>query len=448
MERYQLRARHLWQPWPVNLRALLVAASVGLLVFIMSPGGASAHAVLLRATPSGRESLSQPPEQVALLFSEPLDPAFSEIRVVSPSGTQVDRGDSHLDPTNDRLLLVSLQSDLGNGIYMVTWRSLSAIDVHPDQGEYRLFVGVPVLNDATTSAAAFSATPETTLARWWFYLAASLFGGVLAAWKVVIGPTFAGAERARVGARLNGLVVFGGVLLILGTLFAAVAQAAAAADVPITDAFGKPLTDLLLRGRFASIWWPRLGLEVASLALIVMGGLDGTASESALATLPAVLLTNALTSHGAALPAAGAGIGVDWLHILGATAWIGGLIGLLMCLPVVRNTANSPAFARRLLGRFGPYALVASGMVLLSGTAQAALELGTFEALVGTLYGQLVLIKVALLLGMLALAGRSEWRARRARAALGGVRGELALGILVLAVAAMLSGTPPQPSGS
>ena len=49
-----------------------------------------------------------------------------------------------------------------------------------------------------------------------------------------------------------------------------------------------------------------------------------------------MLLTSSLTSHGAALPEiAGVGIAIDWLHIVGATAWVGGLISLLMCLPVL-----------------------------------------------------------------------------------------------------------------
>ena len=41
----------------------------------------------------------------------------------------------------------------------------------------------------------------------------------------------------------------------------------------IANALGKPLSDLLLRGRFASIWWPRIGLEVARW---IVDPLDGT----------------------------------------------------------------------------------------------------------------------------------------------------------------------------
>ena len=395
---------------------------------------ASAHAVLLRATPPGGQTLSQSPDQVQLLFSEPLDPEFSRVQVVDAAGARVDLDDSQLDPNNDRLLSVSLSPGLGDGIYTVLWRNLSAVDVHPDEGEYRLFVGVPVVSESSLQTGLQNtATPETTIGRWWFYLAASLFGGVLATWKLILWPLVGKDDKLR--ARAYRLIVAGGVLLILGTLFSAVAQAAAAANVPLLDAFGQPLAGLLTRGRFASIWWPRLGLEVASLGLIVFGGLDGLASECALATLPAVLLTSALTSHGAALQTGAApGIAIDWLHIVGATLWVGGLMALAAFLPALGSK-------REVVSRFGRLALIASMLVLLSGVLQGALELGSPGAVLATLYGQLLLVKVGLLVGMLGLAALN-----RARGFGRGVGVELALGVLVFGVAAMLSGTPPTPS--
>src|SRR5438876_4123820 len=240
----------------------------------------AAHAVLLRGTPSDRQTLERAPDQVQLLFSEPLDQVFSSLRVRDASGQRVDKGDGRVEPTNDHLLVVSLQPSLPNGVYTVFWRSLSAIDVHPDEGQYQLFVGVPVVSNQTT--AAITATPETTFGRWWFYLSASLFGGVLATWMLVLSGALKDDVRTAVRRRAYQLIVLGGVLLIVGTLFMAVAQAAAAAGVPLTEALGRPLSDLLLRGRFASIWWPRLGLEVVSLLLVAIGGLEGMAAESAL----------------------------------------------------------------------------------------------------------------------------------------------------------------------
>jgi copper transport protein len=438
-----------------------------LLMAVVVPGRATAHAVLLRSIPPTGQTLQRAPDQVQLLFSEPIDPAFSSVRVLDSSKQPVDRGDGGVDPNDDHQLLVSLKPGLANGIYTVAWRSLSTIDIHPDEGQYALYIGVPVPTGASaTTTSQITATPETTLGRWWFYLAASLFGGVLATWKLVLSGALKDDVRATVRRRAYQLIVVGGVLLVLGTLFMAVAQAAAAAGVPLTDAIGRPLSDLLLRGRFASIWWPRLGLEVASLLLVAIGGLEGMAAESALATLPAVLLTSSLTSHGAALPSGpAAGIAVDWLHIVGATAWVGGLISLAVLLPVIYRAERSASFrdtpvedsvtgpsiaiggVPRLVARFGRFALAASAIVVLSGVVQAGIEVGSWTGLLDTAYGELVLIKVGLLAAMLGLAVFNDRRGRAlhvgANVLRGGVRAELVLGLLALATAAMLTGTPP-----
>jgi copper transport protein len=448
-----------------------LAAALGLVGLLwciaLGPDRVFAHAVLLRSVPSGSQTLARAPDEVRLLFSEPIDIVFSGIHVIDAAGQLVDTGDAHVDAADDHQLVVSLRPGLPNGIYTVAWRSLSTIDVHPDQGQYALFVGVPVVAPAAPSPASAAlsltaTTPETTLGRWWFYVAASLFGGVLAAWKLVIGPVLADvtvvtggavladgavlaggrvAPRVAVHRRAHRLIVLGGVLLVVGTLFTAVAQAAAAAGVPLTAGVGQPLGDLLLRGRFASIWWPRIGLEVASLLLLAFGGLDGLAADCALATLPGVLLTGSLTSHGAALPAmSGIGIAFDWLHILGATAWVGGLTAVLLCLPLLWSADQSLAepVVPRLMARFSRFALCASALVVLSGVVQAVLEVGSWSALLDTGYGEMVLVKIALLGAMLLLAAVNTRRAR-----VRGVRAELALGVVALAVAALLTGTPP-----
>jgi putative copper export protein len=132
---------------------------------------------------------------------------------------------------------------------------------------------------------------------------------------------------------------------------------------------------------------------------------------------------------------------------------VGGLIALVTFVPTLRHIQDSAPLLQCLIGRFGRIAIVASIVVLLSGVLQGALEVGSLTALVASLYGQLLLVKAVLLLAMLSLAGFNEWQARSTRTvaqvrAFGrGVRVELTLGVIVFAVAAMLSGTPPSPNG-
>jgi copper transport protein len=413
-------------------------AVLAVLVVTALPEIASAHAILLRVDPPTGQTLPNAPAVVTLLFSEPIDPEFSRVQVFDESGNRVDAGVSSVD---ENVLRVTLQPNLPNGVYRVVWRSLSTIDVHPEAGQYALFVGV-----APTATGALSqqneSTPATIIARWWLYVTASIFAGTLATWKLVFGPALNTNPdaRAQALARAKRLAVIAGVLLLIGTLFAAVAQAAAAAGVPLTDAFGNPLRDLLTRGRFAGIWWPRFGISVVAIGIVVWRGLDDAWSESAAAMVPAILLTNSLTSHGAALAPAVLGVLLDWIHVLAAAVWVGGLATLAVLAPILRraNGALMPDVVRR----FTRLAIVSVLAIVVSGTLQAALEVGSWEGLIGTPYGQGVLVKVALLMGMLVVAFLHQRRAARLKLERG-VRLELALGVAVLAVAAVVAGTTP-----
>jgi putative copper export protein len=98
----------------------------------------------------------------------------------------------------------------------------------------------------------------------------------------------------------------------------------------------------------------------------------------------------------------------------------------------------------RCLVRFSRLGLVGVVVIAASGGVQTVLEVGSWAALFGTPYGVGVLIKIGLLAAMLGLAGLNTWRFRKDGAALSrGVQIELALGVITLAVAAVLTGTAP-----
>ena len=109
--------------------ALLLAA----LAFMMSPG-AGAHTQLERAVPAAGSVVGLPPSTVTLWFSERIEPAFSKIQVLSPTGLQVDKGDSQVDPADAKRISVSL-SRLEPGTYRVQWRVLS-LDSHVNEDHF------------------------------------------------------------------------------------------------------------------------------------------------------------------------------------------------------------------------------------------------------------------------------------------------------------------------
>src|SRR5205085_1850576 len=90
----------------------------------------------------------------------------------------------------------------------------------------------------------------------------------------------------------------------------------------------------LSKGRYATLWWPRLILVTLALVIIYLRGVQKLPGQIALVAMAAALLTSSLNSHSAALlSGAYLGVAVDWLHLVAAAAWIGGLATLTYVLP-------------------------------------------------------------------------------------------------------------------
>src|SRR5438132_960907 len=128
--------------------------------------------------------------------------------------------------------------------------------------------------------------------------------------------------------------------------------------------------------------------------------------QVALAATGLALLSSSLNSHAAALlSGAYLAVAVDWLHFVGVAAWIGGLISLAYVLPEVvhASQATGDRVLARAVGRFSNVALASVGLIVVTGTFQAWLEVGSWEGMLQTAYGLSVTAKIGLLVLMLAL---------------------------------------------
>jgi copper resistance protein C len=92
---------------------------------------AQAHAFLDHAQPRVGATVAAAPGRLTLTFSEPIEPAFSTVKVTDAQGKRVDKGDAQV---KGALLQVSLAA-IGAGDYTVTWRVVST-DTHVTQGDY------------------------------------------------------------------------------------------------------------------------------------------------------------------------------------------------------------------------------------------------------------------------------------------------------------------------
>jgi copper resistance protein C len=93
-----------------------------------------AHAFLERSDPAVGGKVHSAPAAVRIWFTEAIEPVFSNIQVFDAAGKQVDKKDTHLDPSNRSLLHVSVPP-LGSGTYKVVWRVVS-VDTHATKGDF------------------------------------------------------------------------------------------------------------------------------------------------------------------------------------------------------------------------------------------------------------------------------------------------------------------------
>lgn len=110
---------------------------VACIVAILAGVGTSAvfaHTLMDHTVPAAGSMVHGSPAEVKLWFSQPLEPAFSTLRVIDGNDRQVDRKDKRVDAADATLLRVSLPP-LAPGTYRVIWRVLSA-DGHVSKGDF------------------------------------------------------------------------------------------------------------------------------------------------------------------------------------------------------------------------------------------------------------------------------------------------------------------------
>src|SRR5438876_2935777 len=124
-------------------RNVPIALLLALCLAFLFPAIASAHAILLRSDPPKDARLNAAPQQVRMWFSEDLNPAFSTAVVVNAQNKQVDQKDAHVSPADSKEMDINLQPNLPPSVYIVIYRTDSAIDGHILRGSFIFTVANP-----------------------------------------------------------------------------------------------------------------------------------------------------------------------------------------------------------------------------------------------------------------------------------------------------------------
>lgn len=116
----------------------VVLAAAVLVSALAAAQAAFAHAQLRRAVPPVGGTVTAPPAEVVLTFSEAVEPRLSTITVQDAAGARVDAGDPHAVEGDGKRLALAVKR-LAPGVYTVTWHATS-VDTHRTEGSFRFTV--------------------------------------------------------------------------------------------------------------------------------------------------------------------------------------------------------------------------------------------------------------------------------------------------------------------
>ena len=151
------------------------AILLGFNLFVLISGTVSAHSVVpahakvTKAIPAIGSTISQAPTTVTVFALENInpDPVKSNLFVYSPVGDLISQGNATVSLTNPEQMSITIKPDAAhpNGVYVVQWKTVSAVDGDPDQGAFVFTVNTGAVTTPTpvaTSTTGQTTTPTTT----------------------------------------------------------------------------------------------------------------------------------------------------------------------------------------------------------------------------------------------------------------------------------------------
>jgi copper transport protein len=366
--------------------------AVGVLLALLSlaatmlPDRAFAHAALITTEPADGAVLEQNPAQFALTFSEPVSPLV--LTLVKPDGTPVALTTFRL---TDQTVAIDNPQTLGRGTHVLSWRVISA-DGHPVGGSLLFSIGAATEPPAVSEPVDWGLRSAIWIGKVFLYI--GLFLGV--------GGAFALAWLAG-GGRSGQFFVIAAILL-------GMVAAPLSLGFQGLDALGAPFARLaqpvIWRTALGTSfgWTVLIALMALGLGLLSLVGPRAASRLFVLAGLAGVGTALAASGHASAAEPQWLTRPMVFLHGIGIAFWAGALVPLGLALK--RRTAD----ARRFLRRFSRTILPVVGVLAVAGIVLAVIQVQAPSALLDTAYGQLLLIKLALLFCLFALAAFNRWK--------------------------------------
>lgn len=373
---------------------------LGVALALLSPSLADAHAFLVRSQPAAGTDVARAPRAVNLSFDEGVRPAQG-IEVVRNGGGSALAARPFVPAGKPTEIVLPLRPRLENGNYTVRWREIDVDDGHLIEGVFAFKIGTGGPPPTAALSAGSNDPPFRALASRWLLLigvllaaGTSIFG--LLVWRPVVRAAPM-AELLRPVLRATHSLVLAGALALgaLGALLSVVVEPGTSGTTfGHRMEIGAAVAACAALVSLASLRWRGL-LPVAGFVAVVLLGLP---------TVTGHALQQGVV-HGVSVPA-------DLLHLAAAAFWIGGSFELALVAPFILRTSHLDA--RRtglaLVLRYSPLAVIAAALLGISGVLRAFGELSSVSQLWTTGYGQTLLVKSAILGGLLGLGWLNRYR--------------------------------------
>lgn len=420
-------------------RALALGAAVA--VALMLPAVAAAHATIVQAIPATQSRIESPPRLILLRFNESVTGSSRAIQVFAPDGTVLSGTTRYTE--GGRVVTARVSRLVRGSAYTVRWQ-VTGQDGHSPAGVYTFGIGVKA-PPPTEAVGASGTTWKDDAARW----------GLFAALALVIGPLLfrlvilRGAVPPALEHRFNLLTTVAAFSVINVGIAAFVIRASNALQLPLGDLiYGdlQPFADKTRAGEAFLV----MTIGFATIAgLLLLAWVFDRFDLRWPALLLAIVLASglSLSSHQATEPnSSKLSELADWLHLVAACVWVGGVVTLAFCVWPL-----APELRRKAFLGFSQIAVVLVGVMVLAGAYLALVRLPEISDLWQTHYGQLLMVKSAIVVLALSWGGfhHTFVRPRLEAGEQPNVRpslvGESLAALAVLLAAAVLTNGAPPP---
>jgi len=420
-------------------RMFLIAAPFAICLMVLFPVVASAHtahAILLRSDPAKDAILSVAPQQVRMWFSEDLNPTLSTAVVVNAENQRVDNSDAHISSNDPAEMDVTLMSNLSPAVYIVVWRSDSNDDGHILRGSFIFTLArpdgtVPTLSGNTIPGQNALGSGNLTGLYTGQVDGPTLFN-LIAITLVELGAVFwVGAQlwlvfvlqpvsedhkeqsntNQQVQLRFERLFSFPTLLvLLLANIGVLLGQALNFTGGQWGPAFALTLlSNLATSGRFGTFWMMREIVIGAALLLSLCMLFFKRRPKVINSLLPwanlilglALFIAITMSSHATAVSknVVFYAVPIDWLHLLSAAFWVGGIMYIATTYLPVIHRAPIAERARSLitvLPYYTPWAIAGVAIMAVTGPFNATFHLTSWVQFITTAYGRALVVKILL----------------------------------------------------